>query len=201
VFKPGDQVYLDILDIKTTCLSPKLSYRRLRPFKIKCQARLLAYQLKLPYRMRQLHPVFNVVKLSATPDDPIPGRKPQALLPSIVINGEAEWEVEEILDSRWHWKRFQFLIKWKGFGREHNSWEVAFDVKAPDLVVEYYWKHPAAPKHICQMDFDALFKSRTIASRHSNLERGVNVREPLTHDSRACISPPEWPCSWSNITT
>jgi len=40
--------------------------------------------------MRQLHPVFNVVKLSATPDDPIPGRKPQALLPSIVIDGEAE---------------------------------------------------------------------------------------------------------------
>jgi len=42
--------------------------------------------------------------------------------------------VEEILDSRWHWRRFQFLIKWKDFGKEHNSWEVASDVKAPDLV-------------------------------------------------------------------
>ena len=52
--------------------------------------------------------------------------------------------MEEILDSRWHWRRFQFLVKWKGFSREHNSWEVASNVKAPDLVAEYYWKHPAA---------------------------------------------------------
>ena len=98
---------------------------------------LSAYRLKLPHRMRQLHPVFNVVKLSATSEDPILGRKPQALLPPIV-NGEEEWEVEEILNSRWHRRRFQFLVKWKGFSREHNSWEVASNVKALDLVAEYY---------------------------------------------------------------
>ena len=67
--------------------------------------------------------------------------------PPIVIDGEEEWEVEEILDSRWHRKRFQFLVKWKGFSREHNSWEAASDVKAPDLVTEYYRKHPAAPSY------------------------------------------------------
>jgi len=95
--------------------------------------------------MRQLHPVFNVVKLSATLEDPIPGRKLQAPPPPIVVDKKEEWEVEEILDSHWHQRRFQFLVKWKGFSREHNSWEVASDVKAPDLVVEYYQKHPAAP--------------------------------------------------------
>jgi len=35
VFKPGDRVYLDASDIKTTRPSPKLSHRRLRPFEIK----------------------------------------------------------------------------------------------------------------------------------------------------------------------
>jgi len=99
---------------------------------------LLAYCLKLPHRMRQLHPVFNVVKLSAVQEDLIPGRKPQAPPPPIVIDGEPEREVEEILDSHWHQRRFQFLIKWKGFSREHNSWKVASDVKAPDLITEYY---------------------------------------------------------------
>jgi len=88
VFKPEDWVYLDVLDIKTTCPSPKLSHRRLGPFKIEHQVGLLAYQLKLPHRLRQLHPVFNVVKLSAALDSPIPGRKPQALLPPIVVDGE-----------------------------------------------------------------------------------------------------------------
>jgi len=50
----------------------------------------LAYYLKLPHGMRQLHLVFNVVKLSATPEDPILGRKPQALLPPIIVDGEEE---------------------------------------------------------------------------------------------------------------
>jgi len=135
--------------------------------------------------MRQLHPVFNIVKLSAAPEDPILGRKPQALLPPIVVDREEEWEVEEILNSRWHQRRFQFLVKWKGFSREHNSWEVASDVKALDLIVEYYRKHPAAPRHICQIDFDAIFNPRTIASRRSNLGGGVNVRGPLAHDPGA----------------
>jgi len=68
VFKPGDQIYLDVSDIKITRSSPKLSYRRLGPFKIKCQVGLLAYRLKLPHGLRQLHLVFNIVKLSAAPD-------------------------------------------------------------------------------------------------------------------------------------
>jgi len=96
VFKPGDRVYLDASDIKTTCPSPKLSYRRLGPFKIECQVRPSAYLLKLPHGLRQLHPVFNMVKLSAAPDDPIPERKPQAPPPPIVVNREPEWEVEEV---------------------------------------------------------------------------------------------------------
>jgi len=138
VFQPGDRVYLDASDIKTTRPSPKLSHRRLGPFEIERQVGPLAYRLKLPHGLRQLHPVFNVVKLSTALNDPIPGRKPHALPPPIVVDGELEWEVEEVLDSYWHRRRFQFLIKWKGFSREHNSWEVASDVKAPDLVAEYY---------------------------------------------------------------
>jgi len=59
------------------------------------------------------------------------------------------------------------------------------DVKAPDLIVKYYQKHPTTPRHIRWTDFDAIFNPRTIASRRSNLQGGVNVRGPLTHDSGA----------------
>jgi len=76
IFKPGDQVYLDASDIRMTRPSLKLSHRRLGPFEIERQVGLLAYRLKLPHGLRQLHPVFNVVKLSATLDDLILGRKP-----------------------------------------------------------------------------------------------------------------------------
>jgi len=90
VFKPGDRVYLDTSDIRTTRPSPKLLHRRLGPFEIERQVEPLAYRLKLPHGLRQLHPVFNVVKLSTAPDNPIPGREPRALLPPIVVDREPE---------------------------------------------------------------------------------------------------------------
>ena len=52
--------------------------------------------------MKQLHPVFNVVKLTPALDDPITGHTMENNLLPIVINREAEWEVEKILDSHWH---------------------------------------------------------------------------------------------------
>ena len=55
--------------------------------------------------------MFNMVKLTPAPDDPITDQKTEDHPPPIVIDGEAEWEVEEILDSHWHWRRFQYLIK------------------------------------------------------------------------------------------
>ena len=90
VYKPGDRVYLDTSDIKMTCPSPKLSHHRLGPFEIESQVGPSAYRLKLPHGMRQLHLVFNVVKLSAALEDPILGRKLQAPLPPIVVDGEEE---------------------------------------------------------------------------------------------------------------
>ena len=74
----------------------------------------MTYRLRLPYRMKQLHLVFNVVKLTLALDDLITGRTTEDHLLPIVIDGEAEWEVEEILNSRWHWRRFQYLIKVEG---------------------------------------------------------------------------------------
>jgi len=44
---------------------------------------------------------INVVKLTLAPDDPITKWKTEDHPPPIVIDGEAEWEVEEILNSCW----------------------------------------------------------------------------------------------------
>jgi len=71
--------------------------------------------------MKQLYLVFNVVKLTPALDNLITGQKMKDHPLPIVIDKEAEWEVEEILDSHWHWRRFQYLIKWKGYGCKHNS--------------------------------------------------------------------------------
>ena len=59
--------------------------------------------------------------------------------PPEVIEGEEEYEVEQVLGQRTHgrWKKKQYLIKWKGYSAAHNSWEPAKNVHAPELVKRY----------------------------------------------------------------
>jgi len=58
--------------------------------------------------MKQLYPVFNVIKLTPAPNNLIIGWKTEDHPPPIVIDREAEWKVEEILNSHWHQRRFQY---------------------------------------------------------------------------------------------
>jgi Chromo (CHRromatin Organisation MOdifier) domain len=119
--------------------------------------------------MSRLHPVFNVVKLTLAPPDPIIGRHPKPPPLPELVDGEEEWVVEEILDSKMiNWKLW-YLVKWEGFGIEHNSWEPWDDVHAPDLVAEFYWKHPGAARQITTIPFCV------VPGRHS-LEGEVDVR-------------------------
>jgi len=181
VYKPGDKVYLDASDIQTTRPSRKLSHLKLGPYTVERQVNSNAYKLRLPHSMRRLHPVFNVVKLSPAPEDPFPTRKSNPPPPPEIVDGEEEWEVEEILDSRVVRKKLKFLVKWKGYGREDNSWEDSADVHAPELVQEFYKRHPGAPRHIRALQFGSIpFQnfSAIMSSRHDS-EGGVNVRGRL----------------------
>jgi len=97
---PGDMVYLDSEDIQTTRPSKKLSHRRLGPYLVERHIGRYAYRLVLPPPMRRLHPVFNVVKLSPAPNNPIVGRRWNPPPPPELVDGEEEYIVEEILNSR-----------------------------------------------------------------------------------------------------
>ena len=110
-YQPGDKVYIDASDIQTTQTSKKLSHNCLGPFLIERQVGNSAYHLNLPASMSCLHPVFNVVKLTPAMEDPIPRRHILPLPPLEIINGEEEWVVEEILDSKIVNKKLQYLIK------------------------------------------------------------------------------------------
>ena len=128
--------------------SLKLTHKFLGPYPIKKKLGLLNYKVKLPIRMKRLHPVFNVIKLQLVPLDPIIGRPSNPPLEPVVVDGEVEYEVEEILNSRMYYQRLQFLVAWKGYGQEENLWINASEVHAPDLIQEFYWTHPQAPQQI-----------------------------------------------------
>jgi hypothetical protein len=123
VFTQGDRVWLDGSDIATNRPSSKLSHQRLGPFVIdKCVGQG-AYHLILPPQLRHLHPVFPVVKLSLAHPDPILGRRPALPPPPTLIDGEKEYEVETILDSRMCYNHLEYLVKWKGYDESNNQWE------------------------------------------------------------------------------
>ena len=98
--------------------------------------------------MRRLHLVFNVMKLIMAPPNPIPSRHKVPPPPPEVIEGEEEYLVEEILDSKMFRGRLKFKIKWEGYRPEHDSWEYAAEVHVPDRVADFYRKNLAAPRQI-----------------------------------------------------
>jgi hypothetical protein len=74
-------------------------------------------------------------------------------------------------------RKLRYLVKWKDFGIEHNSWEPWDNVHAPDLVTEFYQQHPGAARHIRSVNFHAIpFQSNSRVSGRHPFKRGVVVR-------------------------
>jgi hypothetical protein len=194
-FHPGDKVYLDGTDITTARPSRKLSHKYLGPFPIERKIGNGVYRLCLPPSMSRIHPVFNIVKLTPASEDPIPGRRAVPPPPPEIVDGEEEWVVEEILDSKMmNWK-LRYLVRWKDFGMEHNSWEPWDNVHAPELVAEFYKKHPGAARHIQTTEFLSIpFRPATVSGRHCSEGGGgckgtLRFRSHLHHSrSHLCHS-------------
>jgi Chromo (CHRromatin Organisation MOdifier) domain len=66
--------------------------------------------------------------------------------PLELIEGQEEYEVEQIMNSRHtgRTRRLQYLLRWKGYSHAHNSWQDATEVHAPELVKEYYARKRSA---------------------------------------------------------
>jgi len=77
----------------------------------------------------------------------IEGRQPQAPSP-ITINNNNEWEVKEILDCRMRGQQRQYLVSWKGFRPQENSWEPVANLEnCKELVDQFNKRFPNAPSN------------------------------------------------------
>jgi hypothetical protein len=99
------------------------------------------YQLELPSTM-DVHPVFHVSLLEPVYNDPLPGQLPPPPEP-IIVEGEPEYEVEDILDSRIFRRQLQYLIKWRGW--DILTWEQATEVNKLKAIDDFYARHPNKP--------------------------------------------------------
>jgi hypothetical protein len=89
--------------------------------------------------------VFHICLLYGHPTDEFRrGPKPPPLV--VTPEGEEEYEVDKILNSRKVGRQPQYLICWKGYGPEEDTWQPKADVaNAPELVHRFHQQHPEAP--------------------------------------------------------
>ncbi|CEL62189.1 Retrotransposable element Tf2 155 kDa protein type 1 OS=Schizosaccharomyces pombe (strain 972 / ATCC 24843) GN=Tf2-1 PE=4 SV=1 [Rhizoctonia solani AG-1 IB] len=96
-FEIGEEAWLDAKNINLKTKSDKLTERRLGPFKVVNKISDRAYRLELPETMR-IHDVFYVGLLSKVKRNELQAWENRP--PPITVDGEEEYEVEGIMDSR-----------------------------------------------------------------------------------------------------
>lgn len=144
-YKVGDKVWLNTRNIHTERPSKKLDWKATGPHSVKAVISPYAYELDLPSSMKELHPVFHTSLLRPATDDPLPGQI-NAAPPPVVVNGEEEWEVDEIYDSKIVHRQLQYLVKWTG--DNVPSWQPASSVtNATDLLTDFHQRYPNKPGH------------------------------------------------------
>jgi hypothetical protein len=143
-FNVGDEVMLNARNIKTTRPSKKLDYKQLGPFKIIEKIGTRAYKLELPQSMSRIHPVFHVLLLEPYIRNDIPGRIVEPPLP-IEVDGQLEYEIEFIVDSRLQDNKIQYLIHLKGYGIADRSWVNAEEIHAKRLLERFHLMKPRKP--------------------------------------------------------
>jgi len=144
-FKEGDLVWLEAKNIHQRRPNKKLSDRRLGPFTVMEKISDVNYRLKLPPKYK-IHPVFHVELLTAyTPSKLLPRDEPARPPPEIKNDDGSEWLVEQVLNSRMHRSKLQYLVKWEGYPASEATWEPEGNLQnASQLVQDFHRKNPKA---------------------------------------------------------
>ena len=138
-FKIGDRVRLSSKNLSLATGTRKLSPRWVGPYEILEKFGDNTFKLDLRGNF-PVHPNFHASLLQPwydNDDTRFPDRK-QPTPPPITIKDHEEFEVEKILKMRKRGKSTQYLVRWKGYHPEDDTWEPEANLRhAPDLIAEF----------------------------------------------------------------
>ena len=144
-------VYVNSRNIRTSRPTKKLAEKSLGPFEVLAKVGRQSYSIRLPQSLRGIHPVFHVVELEPATPNVIPQRV-QSPPPPVSIDGEPEYEISEILDSKLDRRRRKcqllYKVRWAGYEGtdEETSWLLATELgHARELLADFYAAYPNKP--------------------------------------------------------
>ena len=140
----------------------KLDDKRHSPFTIIKKEGESVYRLSLPKTWKRIHPVFNEKFLTPVVPSQYPSQQPPKPTPPIIVEGEEEYEIDELMDSRLSQGKLQYLVKWKDYpNRVDWTWEPESKILLENKE-EFHEKHPSAPRRItAQLEFRPMPKPLT----------------------------------------
>jgi hypothetical protein len=149
-FSVGQQAFVKAKFFRTTRPSKKLSEKFLGPFEILAQNGSHSYTLRLPDTVRGVHPVFHVSMLEPATPNEIPNRT-SSPPPPIEVQGELEYEISEVLDSKIDRRRtckLLYYVRWLGYEGtdDEYSWLPAPELDhAKELISDFHSAYPDKP--------------------------------------------------------
>jgi hypothetical protein len=125
-YQVGDQVWLDLRNVRTTRRSKKLDWKNAK-FRVTRVRDPYWVELDVPWQTKRYH----VDKIRPAAKDPFPSQQTTEDTPApITVRDEnsdeehLEWEVEEIRDERTRQSHREYQVKWKGWDHESDlTWE------------------------------------------------------------------------------
>uniref|UniRef100_A0A8C5LZY7 Gypsy retrotransposon integrase-like protein 1 n=1 Tax=Leptobrachium leishanense TaxID=445787 RepID=A0A8C5LZY7_9ANUR len=142
-YEVNQKVWLSTRNLRLTCPTKKLGPTYIGPFPITAIISPTAIRLQLPDDLH-LHPVFHVLLLKPW-TAPSFSSQVNTRPPPLPVDGEPEYEIHRVLDSRYRRRQLQYLIHWRGYGPEERSWEPAVNVHAPHLLRRFHRSYPTKP--------------------------------------------------------
>ena len=143
-FTIGSHVFIRAQFFCTTQPSKKLAEKYLGPFKVIAWASSRSHTLQLLDSMCVVNPVFHVSMLEPVTPNSILNWVQVPLLP-VDIDGEPEYKISEILDSKTNQCRrpcnLLYLIWWSGYEGtdEETSWILVTKLgHTPEIVTEFH---------------------------------------------------------------
>ena len=137
-FAVGDKVWLSTRYLPVKGTARKLSALWAGPFVILFRVGNVAYRLQLPTDW-QVHDVFHVSQLKGSVGN-VTGES------GIDIEGNVEYEIERILQSRIVRGQKESLVKWLGYNDFENSWVKSRDMGNAQQLVQQFEQNDFLPR-------------------------------------------------------